>query len=60
MNQKISNQVSKMDRVEDQLRGRNYRHQKIMLSIDPIGAFGFDEIEQFSKAQRDAIAMFSH
>ena len=60
MNQRNSKVVAQQDYVEDGLRNRNFRHQKIMLSIDPIGSFGFDEIEQFSQAQRDAIALFSH
>ena len=60
MNQRNSKAVAQQDHVEDNLRNRNFRHQKMMLSIDPIGSFGFDEIEQFSQAERDAIAMFSY
>ena len=60
MKQRNSKVVAQQDHIEDGLRNRNFRHQKVLLSMDPVGSFGFDEIEQFSKAQRDAIALFSH
>lgn len=55
MKQRTSNKVQSSDQVEDILRSRAYRRERLYLSIDPVGTF--DDEDGLSDAQRAALAV---